>query len=234
MYEKLKIKPPFFEIGPKAYLYGQGSLDLAKAADELSEKYDVMIIYTPQYVDIPKIAGETKRILVFAQHMDSVEIGRGIGTVLPESVKAAGAVGTLLNHAEKRCTLTEIYKTIQRADEVGLGTLVCADSPKEAAAIAQLSPNIILAEPPELIGTGQSVVQGSDFVTESTKLIKGINPDVQILHSAGIRSGEDVADIIRQGAEATGVTSGIVKADDPFKAMEDMIKSLRETWDELH
>ena len=32
------IKAPFFEIGPKSYLYGDQILDLALAADAASEK----------------------------------------------------------------------------------------------------------------------------------------------------------------------------------------------------
>ena len=35
------IKAPFFEIGPKSYLYGQDVIDLAIAADAASEKYGV-------------------------------------------------------------------------------------------------------------------------------------------------------------------------------------------------
>jgi triosephosphate isomerase len=42
---------------------------------------------------------------------------------------------------------------IRRAREVGLATMVCADSPEEAAAVALLGPDIVLAEPPELIAT---------------------------------------------------------------------------------
>ena len=33
------IRAPFFEIGPKSYLYGQDVVDLAIAADNASEKY---------------------------------------------------------------------------------------------------------------------------------------------------------------------------------------------------
>ena len=36
-----KIKAPFFEIGPKSYLFGDDILELAKAADEASQKYNV-------------------------------------------------------------------------------------------------------------------------------------------------------------------------------------------------
>jgi triosephosphate isomerase len=61
MYSGLEIIPPFFEIGPKAYLFGKELLKIAKRADEVSEKYDIQIIFTPQYVDIPIIASKTKR-----------------------------------------------------------------------------------------------------------------------------------------------------------------------------
>ena len=233
MYSEFKIKPPFFEIGPKAYLYGKKVLALAKAADRISEKYDVPIIFTPQCVDIFAMAQETEHLLIFAQHMDSLEVGAGIGSVLPEAIKEAGAAGTLLNHAEKRLSLSEINKAIKRADAVGLATLVCADTPEEAAAIAHLGPNMILAEPPELIGTAESVGKG-DFIAKSIEMIKGINPKIRVLNSAGIRTGEDVANIVRAGAEATGSTSGILKAKNPIQKMEEMIKALKETWDELH
>jgi len=36
--------------------------------------------------------------------IDSLKVGRGIGSVLPEAIKETGALGTLLNHAEKKLT----------------------------------------------------------------------------------------------------------------------------------
>ena len=116
MYKDLKIKPPFFEIGPKAYLYGEEMLKLAKVIDKTALKYDVDIIVTPQYTDIRLLADNTERILVFAQHMDPLPVGRGLGSVLPEAVKAAGAVGVMLNHAEKPVTDDVLAETIKRAD----------------------------------------------------------------------------------------------------------------------
>ena len=89
--------------------------------------------------------------------MDFLEIGVGVGSVLPEALKAASATETLLNHAERRSNLSEIYRTIKREMKLVAATAVCADSYEEAAAIAHLNPNIIIAEPPELIGTVKSV-----------------------------------------------------------------------------
>ena len=232
MYKDFKIKPPFFEIGPKAYLYGEEMLKLAKVIDKVAMKYDVDIIVTPQYTDIRLLADNTERILVFAQHMDYLPIGRGLGSVLPEAVKAAGAVGVMLNHAEKPLTFDAIEKTIRRADEVGLATIVCADTIEDVKTIAKIGPNLIVAEPTELIGTGKT--SDSNYVLETIRIVNEINPDIMVLQGAGISNGQDVYNTIKLGAQATGSTSGIIKAQDPYAMVEEMIYNLRKAWDELH
>ncbi len=232
MYKGIKIEPPFFEIGPKAYFYGKRMLKLAKKADEASKKYDVRIIMTPQCSDIQMLAQETENVLVFAQHMDPLPIGRGLGSVLPEAIKAAGAVGVMLNHAEKPMTISDLNKAIKRADEVGLVSIVCADTIEEAMAIAHFSPNIIVAEPTELIGTGQA--SDADYIIETTRAIKSINPEILVLQGAGISNGPDVYNVIKAGADATGTTSGIMKADDPEAMLDEMISAVRTAWNETH
>ncbi len=232
MYKGLNIKPPFFEIGPKAYLYGEKMLKLAKVIESVALKYDVDIIVTPQHTDIKLLADNTERILVFAQHMDYLPIGRGLGSVLPEAVKAAGAVGVMLNHAEKPLTLEIIEKTIKRADEVGLGTIVCADTVEDVKKVAKMAPNLIVAEPTDLIGTGNT--SDSNYVLDTIKTVNEINPDIMVLQGAGISNGQDVYNTIKLGAHATGSTSGIIKADDPYAMVEEMIFNLRKAWDELH
>ena len=232
MYKGLKIKPPFFEIGPKAFIYGEEMLRLAKVIDKTAMKYDADIIVTPQYTDISLLVNNTERIFVFAQHMDPLYPGRGLGSVLPEAVKAAGAVGVMLNHAEKPLSPEVLEQTIKRADEVGLGTIVCADTVEDVKNIAKMAPNIIVAEPTELIGTGTT--SDSSYVTETIKTVEAINPDIMVLQGAGISNGEDVYNTIKLGAQATGTTSGIMKSDRPYEMVEEMIYNLRKAWDELH
>ena len=232
MYKGIDIKPPFFEIGPKAYLYGEEMLALAKVIDKTALKYDVDIILTPQYTDIGYIAENTERIFVFAQHMDALPVGRGLGSVLPEAVKAAGAKGVMLNHAEKLLSLETIEETIKRADEIGLATIVCANTVAEMEAIAKMNPNMIVAEPTDLIGTGQTADES--YVKDTLKAIKNINPEIMVLSAAGISNGQDVYNTIALGAEATGSTSGIIKAKDPYAMVEEMIYNLRKAWDDLH
>ena len=234
MYSGLKITPPFFEIGPKAYLYGRDVLKLARHADKIGKKYDVQMIITPQYVDIPMLAREMENVLVFAQHMDSLEVGRGVGSILPEALKAAGAVGVMLNHAEKRLLNDELERTIKRADQIGLATMVCADTLEDAAVIAQMEPNIIIAESPDLIGVGRRDANDQLAIHRINEAVWKINPDIRVLHGAGIRCGRDVYDVIANGAQGAGSTSGIILSNDPFGMVEEMARSVREAWDITH
>ena len=232
MYKGIDIKPPFFEIGPKAYLYGEEMLKLAKVIDKVALKYDLDVIVTPQYTDIKLLADNTERILVFAQHMDPLPVGRGLGSVLPEAVKAAGAVGVMLNHAEKPISMETVAETIKRADEVGLATIVCADTLEDVKTIAKMGPNLIFAEPTELIGTGQT--SDANYVVDTIKAVEEINPDIMVLQGAGISNGQDVYNTIKLGAQATGSTSGIIKAADPYAMVEEMLYNLRKAWDEMN
>ena len=230
MIPNCKIKAPFFEIGPKSYLYGQDVIDLAIAADKASEKYGVDIIFTTPIVEIARVKAAIKHIHVFAPHMDPIVPGRGLADILPESLVAAGAEGVMLNHVEKPLDFDTLAKTIVRAEEVGLTTIVCADSMADASKIAALNPDIIVAEPSELIGTGVSV--GPEYVEAATKCVKDVNADILVLTAAGIANGQDVYNTIIAGADATGSSSGIAKAPDRAAMVDEMIAAVRKAWDE--
>ena len=227
-----KIKAPFFEIGPKSYLYGDDIMELALAADAASEKYDVDVIFTCPVVDIRRVAEATKRLHVFAPHMDPIYPGRGLADTLPESLVAAGAEGVMLNHVEKPLSFEVLAETIKRADEVGLTTIVCADSMADAGKIAGLHPDIIVAEPSELIGTGVSV--GPEYVAAATDSVKNVDASILVLTAAGIAGGEDVYNTIMAGADATGSSSGVAKAADRPAMVDEMISACRRAWNERH
>ena len=222
------IVPPFFEIGPKSYLYGQDVIDLAKAADAAAEKYGVDIIFTTPVVEIARVKAATKHIHVFAPHMDPLRPGRGLADTLPESLVAAGAEGVMLNHCERPLSIGVLKETIRRAKEVGLTTIVCADSCVEAAMIAKLGPDIIVAEPTELVGTGVSC--GPEYVDAAMRAVKDVDPDILVLTAAGIANGEDVYNTIMAGADATGSSSGVAKAPDRAAMVDEMIGAVRRAW----
>jgi len=235
MPERTRFRAPVFEIGLKGYAYGAEAVRLAVAADRIAAAHDVTVVFDPQAVDIPAVAAATRHLRVFAQHMDPVAVGRGVGAMLPEALRDAGAVGTLLNHSERRMTLADIARAIRRADEVGLATMVCADSPEEAAAIAQLGPDIVLAEPPELIATSRSAAtEMRGFVERSVELVRGVDPDIIVMCGAGVQTPDDVERMIRLGVGGTGSSSGILGAEDPVARMEAMIAAVRRAWTATH
>ncbi len=134
----------------------------------------------------------------------------------------------MLNHCEKPVSMGELNKTIRRAEEVGLATIVCADTIREAKAIALLKPDIIVAHT-EPIGTGKT--NDMEYVKASIDAVKSIDPDILVLQGAGISTGEDVYRVIYAGAEATGSSSGIIKAANPKGMIAEMIKAVREAFD---
>lgn len=227
------IRPPVFEMGLKGYLYGAAAVDFARAADRLMAETGVTIVFDPQHVDIPAVARATEHLVVFAQHMDPVTIGRGAGYVLPEALREAGAVGSLLNHAEHRLLLADIAATVRRARELGMATIVCADSPEEAAAAALLGPDVVLAEPPDLIATDRSLsTELPWFVERSVARVRAVDPSILVMCGAGVRTADDAARMIRLGVDGTGSTSAILKADDPAAALAAMIEAVAAAWQE--
>ncbi len=166
-------------------------------------------------------------IPVFAQHIDPIAPGSFTGHILPEAIRETGAVGTLINHSERRLKLADIDATITRARESDLLSVVCANNAAVSAAAAALKPNMIAVEPPELIGTGIPVSKAKPEVVSGTvDLVKRINPDVVILCGAGITRGEDVAAALRLGTEGVLVASGVVKAKDPYKVLLEFAESI--------
>jgi len=226
-----KIRTPIIIVNFKTYpeSTGKKALELAKTAENVSLETDVCICVTPQFTDISSIARSVS-VPVFAQHIDSIKYGGFTGHVLAESIKEAGATGTLINHSERQLTLADIDATIQRTQELDLISVICANNPSVSAAVAALKPNMTAVEPPELIGTGIPVSQAKpEVVTSTVELIKRINPKVVVLCGAGITSGKDVAAALRLGTEGVLVASGVVKAKDPYKVLLEFAEATTKT-----
>ncbi|MGO4928405.1 triose-phosphate isomerase [Fundicoccus sp. Sow4_F4] len=220
-----KIKRPFFIFNPKSFLYGEELLELAKVADEQAALYpEISVMVTAPFADLATVSAATTHITVTAQHMDGIVPGRGMGHVLPESLKSAGVGATFLNHAEQPMQLNELVAAVDRAKDLGILTIVCADSLEEAKAIASLGPDVILCEPTELIGTGQT--SDDSYIEATNAAIRDIDDSISIMQAAGISTADDVYRTIKLGADGTGCTSGITKADHPKQMLIDMIEAV--------
>ena len=219
----MKLKTPIIIVNFKTYLEatGQKAVELAKNAEKVSNETGASIVVAPQLADIARIA-ETVEIPVFAQHIDPIKPGNSTGHVLVESVKEAGAVGTLINHSERQLKLSDVDAIIMLAREKGLISCVCANNPIVSVAAAAMRPDIVSIEPPELIGTGIAVSKAQpQIVTNTVNLVRQINSNITILCGAGISQSEDVSTALKLGTNGVLVASGIVKAKDPYSVIRE-------------
>ncbi len=235
--EKGQGRHVILAVNYKAYrsAFGERGLAIALAAEKIAEEYSdtVRVILAVPATEITRIAEAVDKVVVYAQHVDPIEPGAHTGFLPVEAVKEAGAKGTLLNHSEHRLLLSDIDTVIRRATETGLETLVCADTPTAAAAVAALAPTMIAIEPPELIGTGIPVSKAKpEIVLDTLKLVRIVNTDIPVLTGAGITSGEDAAAAIRLGTVGVLVASAVMKSSDPEAKMrelaEAMVKAIEE------
>jgi triosephosphate isomerase len=226
------IRTPYFEIGTKNYVFGDRLLELAICADKAAKEYDIDVMFVTPALEIRRVAENTSNLIVLATYMDTLRPGRGMADILPEGLKAAGAVGVVINHCEKPMSLPQMKKTIDRARELDFLVFACADTLEEAKAIAQLHPDIINPEPSGIIGGGNGVTP-MDYVMDSIREIKSIYPDILVEQAAGITNGDQVYDFIMAGSEGAGAASGIMNADDPEAKIYEMIAATRRAADDL-
>jgi triosephosphate isomerase len=218
-----KLQTPMIIVNFKTYTESTGrkAVELAKKAEKVSRETKVSIAVAPQFTDIAAVA-QAVEIPVFAQHIDPIKPGGFTGHVLAESVKEAGAVGTLINHSERQLKLAHINEILKITRENDLISLICANDPSVSMAGAALNPDIIAVEPPELIGTGIPVSKAKpEVIKDTVKLIRKINSKVTILCGAGISHDEDFAAALKLGTQGVLVASGVVKAKDPYVIMRE-------------
>jgi triosephosphate isomerase len=204
----------------KTYEQGTGgaAVKLAEICTQVAKGASVKIIPVVQTADIFQVVRLIK-IPVWVQHVDDIEFGANTGQTLPEAAKAAGAVGTLLNHSENKLPMEIIGETIKRCYQVGLKTLVCSESVEEGKQIVQARPDFLAYEPPELIGRDVSV---SSVRVEVVRDFVEAKLGIPVVIGAGIHSQADVRKGLKLGAKGFLVSSGVVLSKNPRKKLLDL------------
>ncbi|MFC3958405.1 triose-phosphate isomerase [Halovivax cerinus] len=213
----------FVLVNTKTYPCDQ--VAVAEAAAAVEPTTDARLAVAPQPTAIDAVADTG--VETWAQHVDPIEPGSNTGSILAESVADAGATGTLLNHSEHRIRLDQLDEGLSASDRADLETIVCANTPEQAAAAAALGPDAVAIEPPALIGTGTPVSQADPEIVESAvTAVDGVDESVAVLCGAGISTGQDVVAARELGAEGVLLASGVAKADDPAAALESLVDPL--------
>lgn len=184
----------------------------------------VRIAIAVQAVDLRHIVNEVS-IPVFAQHFDFAEQGAFTGHITPHSLKEMGVTGSLLNHSERRISLDDIEESLDLARNLGLFTIVCADTAYTGKAVSELDPDMVAVEPPELIGGDVSVCTAQPQVMKDAIVLI---PPGKVIVGAGVKTKKDVAMAIQHGADGVLVSSGITKALEPERILRELAEGVLE------
>jgi len=223
------LRVPCIIVNFKVYQqgYGKTGLKLLKDLERASKGHEGQVAAAVAAIDIRHFA-DGSALPIFSQHIDPIGFGAHTGHVLPEAVKEAGAVGTLINHSERRLTIADIGAAVSRCREVGLLSCVCTNNVDTSAAVAALGPDYLAVEPPELIGGTVSVSSARpEVVSGSVVRVRKVNDKVKVLCGAGVKSGKDVAKAIELGSSGVLLASGVVTAKDVAAVMRDLLAGLK-------
>ncbi|MBT4937393.1 triose-phosphate isomerase [Candidatus Peregrinibacteria bacterium] len=208
-----------FKTYPSAL--GENALKLAGLHAQISQEKNAELGVAPSAVDLHAICKTYPHLTVFAQHCDDAGFGSFTGKISPEYLKSIGVKGTLLNHSEYRLPKEQIVKNCQRAKGAGLKVIICAENDEEGAELMQLcSPDFIAVEPPELIGGDISVSTAQPKLISHAveKIGKG-----SVIVGAGVKNSDDVRIAKELGASGILLASGVTKAENPQRVLEDLV-----------
>ena len=222
------LKRPVIVVNFKTYPEASGprAVALAKICESVAGETGVSIAIAPPTTDLASVA-QSVSIPVLSQHMDDVKPGSTTGRVPLEAVSACGAVGTLLNHSERRMRIADIESLVVGCRKSGLSTIVCTNDLGVTRACAALEPDFVAIEPPELIGGDVSVTTANPaIVKDSVGVARKVCPDIGVLCGAGVKDGVDVVKAAELGTDGVLLASGVVKASDQRKALLDLASGL--------
>lgn len=188
---------------------------LAKLCQELGKEHDIDMRIAVQATDIAAVS-QAVDIPVYAQHVDPVDAGKTTGWVTAQAIKAAGAKGTLLNHAERRVSTQSIKATIHYLKKLHLDAVVCAEDLHRLHELDRhVEPTLFVVEPPELIAGDVSIaVARPDIVGNAVHATHK-----PLLVGAGIKDHNDFSIALEMGAKGVLLSSHILLAKDQRKAL---------------
>lgn len=205
---------------------GQNAIILTKILEEVAHDVQIKIIPVVQSGDIREVVGSTT-LEVWSQKIDPFEPGAHTGSILAESVKEDGAIGTFLNHSESKLpNFDELAKASDRAKLLELKTLIFAANISELKDISSLTPTFLAYEPPELVGSSiTSVATRPDIIKEASEIARLAG--IPLIVGAGVHSGNDVRKCLEQGAVGIAVASDILKAIDPRAEIMELLEGFK-------
>ncbi|MGD0250781.1 MAG: triose-phosphate isomerase [Thermoplasmata archaeon] len=216
---------PLFLLNLKTYSghLGPGAERTARLLEELGRSSGVAVAVAPATPDLARVAAAVA-IPVLAQHVDPIEGGAHTGFVTPESIRAAGTWGSLVNHSEHPIPAVDVRDAVQRLSALGLVAVVCARNVAATRRLALARPSYLAVEPPELIGGDQAVSTAKpEVVSGAVAAVRSVAPGTRVLCGAGVHDRRDVRRALELGSSGVLVSSAVTRAADARAAIEELL-----------
>lgn len=219
--------PLIINLKNYAEISGQKAVQISLDAEKVARELDVRIIISPPQVLLGLVASKTT-LEILGQHVDLEQLGASTGFVIPEMLKEAGAVGSIINHSEHPIGIDIIKKLIERLRNIDLISLVCTKNLEELRAINELQPDFIAIEPPGLIGTKRSISsEKPSLIRDSFKHLSSTASRTKLICGAGINTPQDVRIALQLGSTGILAASSIVKSDGWYDKIYELAEPFR-------
>jgi len=196
---------------------------IARQLEDLGRAAGISVAIAPATPDLGRISSAVG-IPVLAQHVDAIASGAHTGFVPPESVRASGAAGSLVNHSEHPLSAALARSTVARLAATELVAVVCAPTVQAARRLARTQAPYLAIEPPELIGGHRAVSTARPSVVSGTvAAVRSVAPSVAVLCGAGVHDRRDVRRALELGAAGVLVASAVTRARSPSDAIAELL-----------
>jgi len=201
---------------------GQKYFDAGNKVIEENPELKDVVYFSPPVLDILSYKSNNPDLSYISQHVDNKGYGSTTGRVPYTRLIDENISYSLLNHSEFRfADKEELYKSITDIQNTGIKLVVCAENVEEIKQILEYKPYAVAYEPPELIGTGDSVTNRPDAVKE---FIQTVGDKSLPFIGAGVSNGEDIQNSLDLGAKGILLASRFVKADDPYQKLVELTR----------
>lgn len=221
----LAMSRNFLCVNPKSYLHGKELYEFAIYLDKLAKMYNFDIYLTSPtlyLISLKKICGTIK---ITSQEINVNFSYIDMGGMNTFWLKEIGIQAIVLNHASNPMSRADLTMAIQMCKEYKLESIVCVDDYEEIDFVSKLKPDIMVCEQHKLIGKGK--VSDNYYMKKSNEIIKSNSPLTKISQSAGIRSKFDIINAFKNGADGTGITSGIFCAKNPSEKLIEFLEATK-------
>lgn len=196
-------------------LSGNSLLPVLQIVAEVTEAHPELvgkIFVAPAMIELAFAKAMQPQLGYLAQSVDNMSQGKGTGRTPFTLVKEIGVEYVLANHSENRIGIEETIAQIKAAKDLGIHIIACCENAAEAKQLLEAEPYAILYEPPELIGSGVSVTNKPEAVTEFVQLLAGSN--VKAIIGAGVSNAQDIKQSLNFGAYGVCLASAFANAED--------------------